>query len=175
MVSQPERRKAFAFLQHKAAFDVGDVIQTGDLLHDKVEISLRGFRGNVQDKVPAAGNVEAELYLGQLLHSLPEGVQQRGGLFFELDMRDDQHGLADLLAVKDGDIGFDKAGFLQPPDALGHRRFGEADLAHDLGDVHAGVALQELQDLQVDLVRVAVVHFVGTVYIYCPGFTCLTG
>jgi hypothetical protein len=83
---------AFTLPHDKAAFHAADIAQAVDVLHDKAEVRLRGGGRDVQDKVPAAGDMEQELHFGKLFNGFLESIEQFGGLLFEPDMR-----LADLL------------------------------------------------------------------------------
>lgn len=68
---------------------------------------------------------------------------------------------ADFLAVEDGGKGFDIAIFQEPADALAHARRVFMHEGGDLGGVHATILLEDLQDAEVGVVKVAVDHRVG--------------
>lgn len=71
---------------------MGDIGQAVDLCHQELEIGLLGGGGDMKDKIPLVGDVEAA---PDLIHGhgpLLKFVEQRGGLFFQLDVGDNECG-----------------------------------------------------------------------------------
>src|SRR5512133_1889241 len=124
----------------------------------------------VEDPLEVVHRPEVQLHEEAVLARDPVAVDDLGNLSRQLrdllklagrrsNANDCGDWKPDCLRIDFGAVGRDHAGALEPLDALGHSRRREVDAAAELGDRHARIRLQLLEETTVDLVQQLV--FVG--------------
>ncbi len=111
---------------------------------------LGTFDGDVEDVGLGPGDAVA---LDDLRDADDEFGKAREAVAGDADLDEGGHGEADLFRADLGVVAHDDASLFEFVDALGGRRRGESETASELGKGDAGVALQFVEDAEVDGVQ----------------------
>ncbi|PJJ83303.1 hypothetical protein CLV57_0283 [Mucilaginibacter auburnensis] len=132
--------------------------QAAKFLFEKILVFSGIAQGNLEDKIVFAGEVQADLYLGVDLDRSGKGLQHGGGVAVEFDQGDHQGWTADEAAVEEGGKSADITLFAEFGQAFADRGFAFMNGQPDMGRVHPGILLEDLQDTDIGRIELAVLR-----------------